>query len=135
MRGGLIEPREVHLLPRLPHFTDSFQANGDSNRMDVPGMQPTIGGFRMRKPKAIRAFSLDIDVISMLEKFAAAHDTWGKKKSRSKIVNDAIRYHITGGYADKLDSLETLQANFTRVCQDKAELEKKLRDQDRFDLN
>ena len=89
----------------------------------------------MRKPKAIRAFSLDIDVISMLEKFAAAHDTWGKKKSRSKIVNDAIRYHITGGYADKLDSLETLQANFTRVCQDKAELEKKLRDQDRFDLN
>ena len=89
----------------------------------------------MRKPKAIRAFSLDMDVITMLEKFAAAHDTWGKKKSRSKIVNDAIRYHITGGYADKLDSLESLQANFTRVCQEKAELEEKLSDQDRFDLN
>ena len=89
----------------------------------------------MRKPKAIRAFSLDINVISMLEKFAAAHDTWGKKKSRSKIVNDAIRYHIQGGYADKLDSLETLQANFTRVCQEKAELEEKLKDQNRFDLN
>ena len=89
----------------------------------------------MRKPKAIRAFSLDIDVISMLEKFAAAHDTWGKKKSRSKIVNDAIRYHITGGYADKLDSLETLQANFTRICQEKAELQEKLNDHNRFDLN
>ena len=89
----------------------------------------------MKKPKAIRAFSLDIDVITMLEKFAAAHDTWGKKKSRSKIVNDAIRYHITGGYADKLDSLETLQANFTRVCQEKAELKEALQDQNRFDLN
>ena len=89
----------------------------------------------MKKPKAIRAFSLDIDVITMLEKFAAAHDTWGKKKSRSKIVNDAIRYHITGGYADKLDSLETLQQNFTRVCQDKAELEERLRETNRFDLN
>ncbi len=89
----------------------------------------------MRKPKAIRAYSLDLEVITMLEKFAAAHDTWGKKKSRSKIVNDAIRYHITGGYADKLDSLETLQANFTRVCQEKAELEKILSVDNRFDLN
>ena len=89
----------------------------------------------MRKPKAIRAFSLDIDVISMLEKFAAAHDTWGKKKSRSKIVNDAIRYHIQGGYADKLDNFENLQSNFTRVCQEKAELEEKLRETNRFDLN
>ena len=89
----------------------------------------------MKKPKAIRAFSLDIDVITMLEKFAAAHDTWGKKKSRSKIVNDAIRYHIQGGYADKLDSLDNLQANFTRVCQEKAELEEKLQETNRFDLN
>jgi metal-responsive CopG/Arc/MetJ family transcriptional regulator len=89
----------------------------------------------MRKPKAIRAYSLDLEVITMLEKFAAAHDTWGKKKSRSKIVNDAIRYHITGGYADKLDSLESLQANFTRVCQEKADLEEKLRRETRFELN
>ena len=89
----------------------------------------------MRKPKAIRAYSLDLEVITMLEKFAAAHDTWGKKKSRSKIVNDAIRYHITGGYAEKLDSLESLQANFTRVCQEKAELEEKLRRETRFELN
>ena len=89
----------------------------------------------MKKPKAIRAYSLDLEVITMLEKFAAAHDTWGKKKSRSKIVNDAIRYHISGGYADKLDSFELLQENFTRVCQEKAELEEKLRDQNRFDLN
>ena len=89
----------------------------------------------MRKPKVIRAYSIDLEVITMLENFAAAHDTWGKKKSRSKIVSDAIRYHITGGYAEKLDSLETLQANFTRVCQEKAELEERLRDLDRFDLN
>ena len=89
----------------------------------------------MRKPKANRSYSLDLEVITMLEKFASAHDTWGKKKSRSKIVNDAIRYHITGGYAEKLDSLKTLQANFTRVCQEKAELEERLREGNRFDLN
>ena len=89
----------------------------------------------MRKPKAIRAFSLDIDVITMLEKFAAAHDTWGKKKSRSKIVNDAIRYHIQGGYGEKLENHESLLENFTRVCQEKAELEERLRETNRFDLN
>ena len=74
----------------------------------------------MKKPKAIRAFSLDIDVITMLEKFAAAHDTWGKKKSRSKIVNDAIRYHITGGYADKLDSVTAHEARARRCNDDHA---------------
>lgn len=89
----------------------------------------------MRKPKAIRAYSLDLEVITMLEKFAAAHDTWGKKKSRSKIVNDAIRYHIQGGYGEKLENHESLLENFTRVCQEKAELEEKLRRETRFELN
>jgi hypothetical protein len=58
----------------------------------------------MRKPKANRSYSLDLEVIMMLEKYAAASDTWGKRKSRSKIVNDAIRWYISGDTADLVDS-------------------------------
>ncbi len=89
----------------------------------------------MRKPKAVRAYSIDLDTITMLEKYAAAHDTWGKKKSRSKIVNDAIRWFLTGDLAEKLHSAEQLQENFRLLAIEKAELEQKLRDSNRFDLN
>ena len=89
----------------------------------------------MRKPKAVRAYSIDLDTITMLEKYAATHDTWGKKKSRSKIVNDAIKWFLTGNLAEKLHSAERLQENFRLLAIEKAELEQKLRDSDRFDLN
>ena len=89
----------------------------------------------MRKPKAVRAYSIDLDTITMLEKYAAAHDTWGKKKSRSKIVNDAIKWFLTGNLAEKLHSAEQLQENFKLLAIEKAELEEKLRDSNRFDLN
>lgn len=89
----------------------------------------------MRKPKANRAYSLDLEVIMMLEKYAASHDTWGKKKSRSKIVNDAIRWFLTGNLAERLHSAENLQEQFNLVCQERDELRNKLQDQNRFDLN
>ena len=89
----------------------------------------------MRKPKANRAYSLDLEVIAMLERYAAASDTWGKRKSRSKIVNDAIRWYIGEGYAEKLESHDELLRNFTRVCKENAKLIDKLRDTNRFDLN
>ena len=89
----------------------------------------------MRKPKANRAYSLDLEVIMMLEKYAASHDTWGKKKSRSKIVNDAIRWFLTGNLAERLHSAENLQEQFNLVCQERDELLNKLQDQNRFDLN
>ena len=89
----------------------------------------------MKKPKAVRAYSIDLDTITMLEKYAAAHDTWGKKKSRSKIVNDAIKWFLTGNLAEKLHSAEQLQENFKLLAIEKAELEEKLRDSNRFDLN
>lgn len=89
----------------------------------------------MRKPKANRAYSLDLEVIMQLEKYAAAHDTWGKKKSRSKIVNDAIRWFLSGDLAEKLHSAEELQRNYNRVCIEKAELEEQLADRTGFDVN
>ena len=89
----------------------------------------------MKKPKAIRAYSLDLDIIQKLEKYCAAHDTWGKTKSRSKVVNDAIRWFLSGNLAEKLHSAEQLQENFNKVCIEKAELEEQLADSNRFDLN
>ena len=89
----------------------------------------------MSKPKANRSYSLDLEVIMMLEKYAASHDTWSKRRSRSKIVNDAIRWFLTGDLAQKLHSAEELQENFRRVCIEKDLLEQKLRDTNRFDLN
>ena len=89
----------------------------------------------MKKPKAIRAYSLDIDLIQQLERYCAKHDTWGNTKSRSKVVNDAIRWFLSGNLAEKLHSAEQLQENFNRVCIEKAQLEEQLADRNRFDLN
>lgn len=89
----------------------------------------------MKKPKAIRAYSLDIDLIQKLERYCAAHDTWGKTKSRSKVVNDAIRWFLSGNLADKLHSAEELQRNYNKVCIEKAELQEQLADRTGFDVN
>ena len=90
----------------------------------------------MRKPKANRAYSLDVDTIVMLEKYCASHEYMGGKRwSRSMVVNNAIKYFIGRGLAEKLESAERMKENFNKVCIEKAELEAKLRDTDRFDLN
>ena len=70
----------------------------------------------MRKPKANRSYSLDLEVIMMLEKYAGASDTWGKRKSRSKIVNDAIRWYISGDTADLVDSQQKLMAKVRELA-------------------
>ena len=70
----------------------------------------------MRKPKANRSYTLDIEVIMMLENYAAASDTWGKRKSRSKIVNDAIRWYISGDTADLVDSQQKLMAKVRELA-------------------
>ena len=70
----------------------------------------------MRKPKAGRSYTLDIEVIMMLERYCAASDTWGKRKSRSKVVNDAIRWYISGDTADLVDSQEKLMAKVRELA-------------------
>ena len=70
----------------------------------------------MRKPKAGRSYTLDLEVIMMLERYCAASETWDKRKSRSKVVNDAIRWFLTGDVADRLHSHEALQKRYREVC-------------------
>lgn len=70
----------------------------------------------MRKPKAGRSYTLDLDVIMILERYCSASETWDKRKSRSSVVNDAIRWFLTGDVADRLHSHEALQKRYREVC-------------------
>jgi len=44
--------------------------------------------------KVGKAYTLDVEVVQMLERYCAASETWDKRRSRSKVVNDAIRWFL-----------------------------------------
>ena len=66
--------------------------------------------------KVGKAYTLDVEVVQMLERYCAASETWDKRKSRSKVVNDAIRWFLTGDVADQIHSHEALQQRYREVC-------------------
>jgi hypothetical protein len=66
--------------------------------------------------KVNKTYSLDPEVFMMLERYCSASDTWGKKKSRSKVVNEAIRWYISGDTADLVDSQEKLMAKVRELA-------------------
>ena len=66
--------------------------------------------------KVNKTYSLDPEVFLMLEKYCAASDTWGKRKSRSKVVNEAIRWYISGDTADLVDSQQKLIAKVRELA-------------------
>ena len=60
--------------------------------------------------KVIKSYSLDLEVVQMLEE--QHNDAYGEIGSRSKTVNDAIRWYLSGNLAEQIDSHEQLMANF-----------------------
>jgi hypothetical protein len=64
--------------------------------------------------KVIKSYSLDLDVVQMIE--AQHTDAYGEIGSRSKTVNDAIRWYLNGNLAEQIASHEQLMANFRDVC-------------------
>jgi hypothetical protein len=84
--------------------------------MDMSGMQPTTRGLVKVMAKVNKTYSLDPEVFMMLERYCSASDTWGKKKSRSKVVNEAIRWYISGDTADLVDSQEKLMAKVRELA-------------------
>ena len=46
--------------------------------------------------KVNKTYSLDLETASILEDYCAASDNWDKKVSRSKTVNDAIVWYLSG---------------------------------------
>ena len=72
--------------------------------------------------KVNKTYSLDPEVFMLLERYCAASDTWGKKQSRSKVVNEAIRWYISGDTADLVDSQQKLMAKVRELAMQKEEL-------------
>ena len=66
--------------------------------------------------KVNKTYSLDPEVFMLLERYCAASDTWGKRKSRSKVVNEAIRWYISGDTADLVDSQQKLMAKVRELA-------------------
>jgi len=54
------------------------------------------GGDAMSK--VIKAYSLDMDTVELLERHCI--DTWNQKASRSKLVNEAINWYLSGDVAE-----------------------------------
>ena len=49
--------------------------------------------------KVNKAYSLDLETVKILEDYCSASDNWDKTISRSKVVNDAIVWFLTGDVA------------------------------------
>lgn len=73
--------------------------------------------------KVNKAFSIDPDTFLMLDRYCAASETWDKRRSRSAIVNEAIRWYLQGDNADMITkSHQQLLDNYQRVCQENTKL-------------
>ena len=62
--------------------------------------------------KAIRSFSLELKTIQTLEDYCKKSDNWEKNISRSKVVNDAIVWFLTGDVAELVHNNEKLVKKF-----------------------
>ena len=59
--------------------------------------------------KVNKAFSLDSEVFVLLDRYCASHEEIGsKRKSRSAVVNNAIRWYL-GDTADLVNQRDALQ--------------------------
>ena len=60
--------------------------------------------------KVNKTYSLDFETVRILEEYCHASDNWDKTISRSKVVNDAIRWFLSGdeNVAELIHSRESL---------------------------
>ena len=94
--------------------------------MVMQSMQPIFGGVDL-VAKVNKAFSIDPETFLMLDRYCAASETWDKRRSRSSVVNEAIRWYLQGDNADMItDSHRDLMARYRDKCIELAEVEKKL---------
>ena len=69
--------------------------------------------------KVNKAFSLDLRTVEILEHYCAASDDWDKRISRSKVVNDAIVWFLSGDVAELVHNNEKLLKKFGKVMREK----------------
>ena len=67
--------------------------------------------------KVNKAFSIDPQTFIMLDRYCAASETWDKRRSRSAVVNEAIKWYLSGDNADLItDSHRDLMARYRDKC-------------------
>ena len=75
--------------------------------------------------KVNKAFSIDPQTFIMLDRYCAASETWDKRRSRSAVVNEAIKWYLSGDNADLItDSHRDLIEKYREVCIKLAEYKK-----------
>ena len=72
--------------------------------------------------KVNKAFSLDPEVVSKLDRYSRSMETWDKKVSRSKIVNDAIRWYL----GDTVDLVKQRDALIERLKEANQQLDQRV---------
>ena len=63
--------------------------------------------------KVNKAYSLDMDTITMVEVYTHEGET-----SRSALVNEAIKWYIRGDIHELMADHKQLKANYLRVCKE-----------------
>lgn len=71
--------------------------------------------------KAIKAFSLDLETVELIENY-----TYEGTTSRSRLVNNAIKWYISGDYDELVRSHKSLMEKFREVCIDRERLQDQL---------
>jgi hypothetical protein len=69
--------------------------------------------------KVNKAYSLDVETVQLLENYCSAYDNWDKRISRSKVVNDAIRWFIIGDVAELKADRDDLQSRLSDLINEK----------------
>jgi len=77
-------------------------------------LQPPPGGLLM---KVIKAYSLDVETVELLERHCI--DTWDKKASRSRLVNEAINWYLTGDVVELKADRDNLHAQWLKLVNEK----------------
>lgn len=69
--------------------------------------------------KAIKAYSLDLETVRMLESYCRQSDNWDQKISRSKVVNDAIVWFLRGDVAELKQERDDLHKQWLQLVNEK----------------
>ena len=73
--------------------------------------------------KVTKAYSLDYSTYELLEDYCRETDNWDKKMSRSKVVNDAIVWFLSGDVAELVHNNEQLVKKFGEEMRKKDSLQ------------
>ena len=69
--------------------------------------------------KVNKTYSLDLGTASLLENYCAGSDNWDKTISRSKVVNDAIVWYLSGDVEELKRERDEIHARWVALVNEK----------------